>query len=87
MRKRWVLSIVVITGLSGLYVTGGSAAPKALRLRDVDHQLDRIVERARATGEEHRSRAKTENFKLVGHSNLDGFADYGDIFAMATLPT
>ncbi len=81
MRRRWALSIVVISALSGLYVTGGSAAPKALRLRDVDHQLNRIIERARATGDEHRARAEAENFKLVGHSNLDGFADYGDVFA------
>ena len=81
MRKRWVLSIVVITTLSGLYVSGGTAAPKDRRLRDVERQVDRIVKRAKASSNEHQSRARAENFRLIGHNSLDGFADYGDVFA------
>ncbi len=81
MRKRWILSIVVVTAISSLFVTGGSAAPKHKKLQDVDRQLDQVIAHAKAAGDERRSKAKIDNFKLVAHTNLDGFADYGDVYA------
>ncbi|CAN5781260.1 hypothetical protein BH18ACT15_BH18ACT15_02700 [soil metagenome] len=81
MQKRWVLSIAIVTTLSGLYVAGGSAAPRLRPVQDVDQQLDQVVERAKAVGVRSQARPRLANFRLVGHSNLDGFADYGDVYA------
>jgi hypothetical protein len=48
---------------------------------DPDRQLDRLIGNLAGKGHGHNAGSTLDNFRLVGHSGLDGFGDYGDVYA------
>jgi len=75
-RSSWIATVLLLLGLSLIgYGTVASSAPK--RVAGPDQSPDRAV---KATAAEPAA-AKLDNFKLVGHTSLDGFQDYGDLYA------
>ncbi len=80
MRRSWatitvLLAVVALLGAA----TAASSAPQ--RPLGPDQRLDRLVDRLQATSSGRPAAATLDNFKFVGHSGLDGFGDYGDLFA------
>jgi hypothetical protein len=69
--------------LACLTLLGASAAARSAQPRPLgpDQRLDRLRHRVQAAGAQATAAATLDNFKLVGHSALDGFGDYGDLFA------
>ncbi len=88
MRRSWVWATVLVAGLS-LLGTAATAAPQppgpSGATASLDQRLDRIMQRAHdgpgSGAGSGQSDVKLDNFKLVGHSALDGFGDYGDLYA------
>ncbi len=80
MRRSWTTITVLLAVLALLgAATPASSAPQ--RPLGPDQRLDRLVQRLQATASGQPAAATLDNFKLVGHSGLDGFGDYGDLFA------
>jgi hypothetical protein len=48
---------------------------------DPGQRLDQVIQKATAKADGKKNGARLDNFKLVGHSALDGFGDYGDLYA------
>jgi hypothetical protein len=81
MRRPWAPIAVVLACLALL---GASAAESSTQSHTLgpDQRLDHLRHRVQAAGAQATPAAATlDNFKLVGHSGLDGFGDYGDLFA------
>jgi hypothetical protein len=60
-----------------LLTIGAQAVADPTPAPDAGRRLDRLAEGATAKP----SAATLDNFRLVGHSTLDGFGDYGDVYA------
>src|ERR671937_2726971 len=74
-RSPWIATVLLLLGLSLIgYGTVANSAPK--RPAGPDQSPDRAVTAAAKP-----AAAKLDNFKLVGHTSLDGFEDYGDLYA------
>ena len=80
MRRPWAPIAVVLACLAllGASATGSSTQSRTL---GPDQHLDRLRHRVQAAGAQATTAATLDHFKLVGHSALDGFGDYGDLFA------
>jgi hypothetical protein len=80
MRRPWAPIAVVLACLAllGAGATGSSTQSRTL---GPDQRLDRLRHRVQAAGAQATAAATLDHFKLVGHSDLDGFGDYGDLFA------
>jgi hypothetical protein len=79
-----VLGVVLVAMLGGGSVSGSAVAGSAPQPgvdpgRQHDHH-DRQFGRAAPAGASQQP-ATLERFRLVGHSGLDGFGDYGDLYA------
>ena len=79
MRRSWPTITVFLACLTllGAATATGSAPQRPL---GPDQRLDRLLHRLQA-GSDAPAAATLDNFRLVGHSDLDGFGDYGDLFA------
>jgi len=82
MRRSWgtVTVLFAVVALLGA-ATAASAAPQ--RPLGPDQRLDRLVHRPQTlqtTSSDRPAAATLDNFKLVGHSALGGFGDYGDLY-------
>src|SRR6266536_2814847 len=80
MRRSWatITVLLAVVALLGAATVASSAPQRPL---GPDQRLDRLVDRLQATSSDRPAAATLDNFKLVGHSDLDGFGDYGDLFA------
>src|SRR6266496_1647541 len=80
MRRSWatITVLLAVLALLGAATPAGSAPQRPL---GPDQRLDRLVDRLEATSSGPPAAATLDNFKLLGHSGLDGFGDYGDLFA------
>ncbi len=79
MRRPWA-TITVLLGCLALLSTATPASSAPQRPLGPDQRLDRLVHRLGAASGDRPTAATLDNFKLVGHSSLDGFGDYGDLF-------
>jgi hypothetical protein len=79
MRRSLALLIGVVLGLS-LFGAAAPAAPGSGQSREPGARLDRLMRRAAAQPRA-RSGVTLNHFRLVGHTPLDGFGDYGDLYA------
>jgi hypothetical protein len=82
MRRSRALYVALVLGLT---LTGSAAAaassPSApKRTLDPGQRLDRVTQRA-AMSRTGQSGVTLDHFKLVGHTPLDNFGDYGDLYA------
>jgi hypothetical protein len=85
MKRLWALISVVILG-SALLGSGGSASgqpkpPPASQAQDPGQRLDQMIHRLAQAKAARTSGATLNNFRLVGHAPLDGFGDYGNLYA------
>ena len=79
MRRSWPTITVFLACLTLLgAATAASSAPQ--RPLGPDQRLDRLMHRLQASSNAPAA-VTLDNFRLVGHSDLDGFGDYGDLFA------
>ncbi|HEU5161186.1 MAG TPA: hypothetical protein VFU43_29595 [Streptosporangiaceae bacterium] len=82
MRRSWALLASFILGpaLLGSAAAAAPAPPGPHPKGDLDRRIDAVAQRAAAQGAGP-SGVRLDNFRLVAHSPLDGFGDYGDLYA------
>jgi hypothetical protein len=64
--------------------SGASADPSPTPSRQVldpEQRLDQVIQKAAGKAGHQNAGVRLDNFKLVAHSALDGFGDYGDLYA------
>jgi len=78
--RLWLRLVVLI---AGLWLLAGAIVPATAqpRLRDPDEALiAQIRAQARSAGVQP-ARAVRDHFRVIGHTDLGGFADFGDVWA------
>ncbi len=73
--------VAAVATVLGLIAPSSPANSGPRAPRSPDQVLNQLVRQADKAGAGERHAAVLQNFKLVGHSSLDGFGDYGDVFA------
>src|SRR5213592_1866253 len=66
--------------LAATFVAAAAAADRAPRSLDPDARLDAAIQVAQQRGQAQRATV-LDNFKFVGHSDLGGDIDFGDVWA------
>jgi hypothetical protein len=76
-----VIATAVTFSLIGTNVPAVPAAQPQHAAHGADHQHVLRMDRPGVVAPDARVGVKLDRFELVGHSSLDGFADYGDLYA------
>ena len=77
VRVTVALAAVLLLASNSFGATG-SSAPK--RAATPEQRLDRKIQQWKASKVDRHKRATLDNFRLVGHTNLGGDIDFGDVF-------
>jgi hypothetical protein len=83
MRRLWATAAALVLGMAMLGTSAAAAPtpPAPTQTLSPDQQLDRAIQRAAAQQGGRQSKVTQDNFQLVAHAPLDGFGDYGDVYA------